>query len=141
LVEQAVALHRRLDGLIAPALAASVDDCRAHLDRLIRPGFVLAAGIDRLDDLDRYLRAIGRRLDRLSADVAKDRRNILHLQQLEARYRTALTAGASGPDAVEVGWLLEELRVGTFAQTLGTASPVSAARLTREIARLETSLR
>lgn len=34
------------------------------------------------------------------------------------------------PGAVaEVGWLLEELRVSLFAQTLGTAAPVSAKRV------------
>ena len=41
------------------------------------------------------------------------------------------------PGAVaEVGWLLEELRVSLFAQTLGTAVPVSPARIERELARL-----
>ena len=34
------------------------------------------------------------------------------------------------PQAVaEVGWLLEELRVSLFAQSLGTAVPVSAKRV------------
>ena len=31
--------------------------------------------------------------------------------------------------AAEVGWLLEELRVSLFAQSLGTAQPVSAKRV------------
>jgi ATP-dependent helicase HrpA len=34
-------------------------------------------------------------------------------------------------DVVEVRWLLEELRVSLFAQTLGTAVPVSEQRLLR----------
>jgi ATP-dependent helicase HrpA len=35
-----------------------------------------------------------------------------------------------------LGWMLEELRVSLFAQTLGTAVPVSPARIERELARL-----
>ena len=38
---------------------------------------------------------------------------------------------------VEVGWLIEELRVSLFAQVLGTSGPVSVPRITRELARLE----
>ena len=36
----------------------------------------------------------------------------------------------------EVRWLLEELRVSVFAQSLGTSKPVSEQRLLKEIARL-----
>ena len=39
-------------------------------------------------------------------------------------------------EAVELGWLLEELRVSEFAQTLGTAVSVSPQRISRDLARL-----
>jgi len=37
----------------------------------------------------------------------------------------------------EVGWLLEELRVSLFAQSLGTAMPVSAKRVRTAMAGIE----
>ena len=38
--------------------------------------------------------------------------------------------------AVEAGWLMEELRVSLFAQSLGTAQPVSAKRVRGVLAAL-----
>ena len=81
-------------------------------------------------------RGVARRLDRLGADVARDRRAMLQVQELERRYTGLMRAGASGPDVVAVGWALEELRISLFAQTLGTSGPVSATRIGRELARL-----
>ena len=40
------------------------------------------------------------------------------------------------PGIVEIGWLLEELRVATFAQQLGTPKSVSVQRLTKELSAL-----
>ena len=40
------------------------------------------------------------------------------------------------PDVVDVRWMLEELRVSAFAQQLGTAGPVSAARVRKALSRL-----
>jgi ATP-dependent helicase HrpA len=36
-----------------------------------------------------------------------------------------------------VRWMLEELRVSTWAQTLGTPRPVSVARIERALDRIE----
>ena len=41
---------------------------------------------------------------------------------------------ANGPQVVEVYWLIEELRVGLFAQRLGTAQPVSPQRIMKALA-------
>ena len=37
----------------------------------------------------------------------------------------------------EIAWMIEELRVGTFAQRLGTAYPVSAKRVLAAIRAVE----
>jgi ATP-dependent helicase HrpA len=57
----------------------------------------------------------------------------------EAWRRVADRPPATRPDAAalaEVRWLLEELRVSYFAQSLGTAVPVSEKRVLRAIERL-----
>jgi len=57
---------------------------------------------------------------------------------LEQRYAALSRAGAAAStDLVEVGWLLEELRVSVFAQPLGTNVPVSATRVARALTTFE----
>ncbi|MEO1055905.1 MAG: ATP-dependent RNA helicase HrpA [Actinomycetota bacterium] len=59
----AVEVHQRLARLHAASVRASVDDANAHLGRLVRPGFVVSSGVDRLNDVDNAddLRAFGPR--------------------------------------------------------------------------------
>ena len=75
--------------LHADALRPSVDDANAHLGRLVRPGFVLASGIDRLDDIERYVRAITYRLEHLAGGAERDRRRMQEVVPLERRYARA----------------------------------------------------
>ena len=112
---------------------------RAHLDRLVRPGFVTAAGVGRLDDLERYVEAIARRAARLPDDPSRDRQRMSEVVPLERRYRTILDrqpAGRVPADVVDAGWLLEELRVATFAQAIKTARPASPQRVAKALAAL-----
>ena len=133
---EAATVRERLARLVAPALRPSVDDAAAQLDRLVRPGFVRRAGTGRLDDVARYIRAIGYRLDRLAADVGRDRRRMDEVVALEDEYAAALRRGATGAALVELGWRLEELRVSTFAQPIGAKGSVSTTKLRRELATL-----
>jgi ATP-dependent helicase HrpA len=80
----------RLERLGAPAVAASLTDARAHLDRLVRPGFVVRAGAGRLPDVLRYVRAIEYRLERLAEDVPRDIRRMAEVVPLEQRYAALL---------------------------------------------------
>ncbi len=129
----------RLDRLVAPAVEASAADARAQLERLVRPGFVARTGLARLDDLHRYVRGIDRRLDKLPIDPARDQQRMRALVALERRYASfvsSLPPDAVTEDVIALGWLLEELRISVFAQVLGTARPVSATRVVKELARL-----
>ncbi len=72
--------------LHAEALRPSVDDANLHLGRLVHPGFVLGAGIDRLDDIERYVRAIVYRLEHLAGAHDRDRRRMAEVVPLEQRY-------------------------------------------------------
>ncbi len=143
-IAQATEARGRLARLHAEALRTSVDDANAHLGRLVRPGFVSASGIDRLDDLERYVRAINHRLDQLAGGVERDRRRMAEVVPVEQRYARivdSLGPGQGSAELVDVAWQLEELRVATFAQQLVTRRPgagsVSAKRITSTLDRLD----
>jgi len=132
----ATEVSEQLARLHAPSLRASVDDANSHLGRLVHRGFVLGAGVDRLDDVERYVRAVGYRLDHLAGAQERDRRRMDEVLPLERRFEQVVDAAGTAqlsPELVELRWQLEELRVATFAQPLvakraGTP-PVSAKRI------------
>ncbi len=124
------AIARRVQTQVAAALRAAADvrammerrsggalretrlDVARQLGRLLHPGWVTAAGVARLADVERFLRAAERRLDRAPDALAADRD---HMRTLE---------GLQGADP----WLLEELRVSYFAPALARPG-VSAKRV------------
>lgn len=132
-------VRARLGRVRSQALRPAVSDMQAQIDQLVYPGFITATGYQQMRSLPRYLDAITVRLDRLEAGqgVAKDTTDMQQIQQLEDEYDAALEAVPAAralPAALaEVKWMLEELRVGLFAQQLGTAQPVSAKRVRRAI--------
>ena len=123
----------RLDGLAGQAVAPAAADIRAQLDGLIGPGFLTAAGAARLPALARYLKAVGRRLDKLTDNPGRDAQQMAVVHRVQDAYAAALAAlppEARVTDAArEIRWQLEELRVSLFAQTIGTPQPVSERRL------------
>ncbi|MFV0457789.1 MAG: ATP-dependent RNA helicase HrpA [Actinomycetales bacterium] len=143
LVARVLASARALDAAIkdAPrsALAAAHDE-REHLTRLIRPGFVTSAGIARLPDLQRYLQAALRRLDRAGSDPGRDASGLAQVRAVQDRWRTLLEATrADDPRRVELAdlrWQLEELRVSLLAPGMPTSGPVSVPRIERALRQL-----
>jgi ATP-dependent helicase HrpA len=140
LVAAAVALEDRLGSTRPPRLGPAVDDMRAQVRALVRPGFVTATGLARLRDLGRYLDAVRLRLDKVGDRPERDRALMDEVRTLErdyARLVESLPRGRrSAPEVVEVRWMLEELRVSSFAQTLGTPRPVSPQRIRKAMAAL-----
>jgi ATP-dependent helicase HrpA len=134
ILDAARAVERRLEALRgAAALAPAREDVERQLARLVAPGFVTATGVKRLPDVERYLRAAERRLERLPDAPAPDLDKMRGVHELEAEHARRLAAWPAGrpvPAALrEVPWLLEELRVSHFAQALGTRGQVSAKRI------------
>ena len=87
----------------------------------------------------RYVRGIERRLTKLPDDPSRDQQRMRTIAPLERRYATfvkRLDPGAITPEIIEVGWMLEELRISEFAQTLGTPKPVSPPRVVRALSAL-----
>jgi ATP-dependent helicase HrpA len=139
-LQLAHAIEARLQDARADAVQPAVADMRAQLAGLIYPGFVTATGYRRLPHLTRYLRGIERRLDKLPENPARDAASMAVAQRVEQAYQQAvagLPVGRRGdPDVTEVRWMLEELRVSLFAQTLGTQAPVSENRILGALDRL-----
>ena len=120
----------------APTLpAASRTDIEDQLRRLLHPGFITETGWERLPHLDRYLRGIEQRLDKLQHHPKRDQERLAQIHDVEDRYHDLLDAvpdGKTTPEALlDVGWMIEEFRVSLFAQELGTAQTVSAKRIHR----------
>jgi ATP-dependent helicase HrpA len=128
--------RQRLDAIRDPALAPAAADIRQQLAGLVHPGFVTETGWRRMHHLPRYLRAVGYRLERLPGSIARDRQLMAQVHEIESEYRE-LRASLPASDALtEVRWMIEELRVGLFAQSLGTAYPVSDKRIYRAMDQL-----
>jgi ATP-dependent helicase HrpA len=124
----------------SPALLSSLTDLRDQLAALVHPGFVTATGARRLGDLDRYLQAMQRRLEKLPERPDRDRVNLAILQQVQQEYAQTLAelgpARARDDDVQAIRWMIEELRVSLFGAGLRTAYPVSPQRITKALAAL-----
>ncbi|SFB58379.1 ATP-dependent helicase HrpA [Amycolatopsis marina] len=128
-------VEARLEDLPRGPYAESVADIRSQFAGLVRPGFVTEAGVARLPDVVRYLRGIERRLDKLPGDLPRDLERLREVEWLSQEYRAVLGALPPGtppsPALAEIRWMIEELRISFFAQTLRTAFPVSVKRILR----------
>ncbi len=106
ILEAARAVREQLDTLPAnEVLGPAREDVARQLGRLVYPGMLAAAGLARLDDVERYLRAAARRLERLPSHVVTDGKRMTAIHEVEAQ-----AAGRS-----DVMWLIEELRVNQLA--------------------------
>ncbi|MGH3978419.1 MAG: ATP-dependent RNA helicase HrpA [Pseudonocardiaceae bacterium] len=129
-VQRVLAAARDVETRLAATRHAPADalaDIRAQLSGLVYRGFVTGTGRQRLPDVTRYLRAIERRLDKLTAHPQRDRAWMLQVQEVEQEYRQLPAIDA----VARIRWMIEELRVSFFAQDLGTAYPVSVKRIRR----------
>ncbi|MEU9793858.1 ATP-dependent RNA helicase HrpA [Streptomyces sparsogenes] len=129
--------ERRLKATTSPVLLASLADVKEQLAELIKPGFVTEHGVRRLPDLMRYLVAVDRRLQQLPTNAERDRARMAKVKEMRDEYAWLLEqfpAGRPVPqEALEIRWMIEELRVSYFAHALGTAYPVSDKRIVKAI--------
>jgi ATP-dependent helicase HrpA len=133
-------LTARLAEPVPAPLRPAVDDVTAQVGALVGPGFVTASGRRRLPDLRRYLAAANHRLDRLPGDVARDAARMARVHVVQAEldaFVAGLPPGRREADEVrQLRWMVEELRVSLFAQSLGTPYPVSEQRIYRAMDQL-----
>jgi ATP-dependent helicase HrpA len=130
-------VQSQLAELTAPVLAAGRADVTAQVRALVGAGFVTAAGASRLGDLVRYLEAVERRVEKLRVDPQRDAEWTAQVRMVADEYEAELHALPPGvepsPALREIGWMIEELRVGLYAHPMRTRYPVSIKRVQRAI--------
>lgn len=108
---------------------------------MIYRGFVTATGAERLADVERYLHAIERRLEKLGVDPHRDRAQMLRVEQVQQAWQQWIqrlpAVRRQAPEVQAIRWMIEELRVSYFAQQLGTPYPVSDKRIQQAMEALE----
>ena len=134
-VERVVGEHTSL------TLLNTLQEVREHAASLVPGGFITATPPEHLAHLERYLRALVMRVERAaSSPSAASQDTALAFQVSQARevVDKARAKAASLPadpqrEALleEARWMVEELRVSLFAQTLGTSRKVSLQRITK----------
>jgi ATP-dependent helicase HrpA len=129
-----------LAAIPSPPVRAAFTDLRAQLAGLVHPGFIAETGGRRLPDLVRYLRGMSRRLEKMPEALGRDAERMAVVQGVGQDYQQTLAdlppARREDPDVREVRWMIEELRVSLFAQTLGTSGPVSERRIEKALDQL-----
>ncbi|MDR1423125.1 MAG: ATP-dependent RNA helicase HrpA [Azoarcus sp.] len=132
LATENTALQKRITAQ-AKAFPEAVADIKAQLAALLPADFLLAFEWHHLAHFPRYLKAAALRLDKLRDDPARDARLMAEWKALasawEREYLARCRAGVIDPELESFRWLLEELRVSLYAQSLKTPMPVSVKRL------------
>lgn len=121
-------------------LSYAMADIQQQLKHLFYPSCLYDTPFIYLQQYSRYLRAIIMRIEKVPMRMNEDKAHIAELETLWSRYQQkvdgALTAADSSiilnPALREYRWMIEELRVSLFAQTLGTRMPVSVKRLNKQ---------
>jgi ATP-dependent helicase HrpA len=130
-------VDRALRGQNALTVLGALNDVRAQVAGLVFAGFVSRLGTARLAHLPRYLQGALQRLQGLADNPGRDRARMSEFERAWAPFAEA--GGAlplpphPAPGLAHARWLLEEYRVSLFAQTLGTAEPVSPQRITKAL--------
>lgn len=112
-------------------------DVRLQLAELLPLDFLTSTAWRWLENFPRYLRAVKERLHKLlHGGQARDREAVAQLAPLLRRYQERAEShrqrGYIDPELMLYRWMLEELRVSLFAQTLGTTMKVSITRLEKQ---------
>jgi ATP-dependent helicase HrpA len=136
------AVRSGLQKLHSPALLDAVGDINSQLEALLPPDFLESVPRPWLDHLPRYLKAIGKRLERLPANARRDAELAAKVQPFVTAMQALLaqlTRSTLPPALTQLRWMIEEYRVSLFAQELKTLMKVSDKRLAEQLeaARIE----
>jgi ATP-dependent helicase HrpA len=133
LVVAVLTAARELDATVrasnSMALLAAVTEVRRQAEALAGEGFIARTPATRLTHLPRYLTGLKRRLEAASGNPNRDATLAWQVREVEDEW---LASGS--PE--DVRWMIEELRVSLFAQTLGTDGSVSPQRIRKALAAL-----
>lgn len=126
-------VQKKLKGNVPLDMISAHGDIKQHLNSLVFQGFVATLGAARLDDWNRYIKGIERRMEKLSIEPTKDRLHQINIEKVSNLYQTSLQKIPVGKEIptelTEIRWMIEELRISFFAQQLGTSAPISVKRI------------
>ncbi|MDK4534535.1 DUF3418 domain-containing protein [Kingella kingae] len=110
---------------------------KQQLEKLIYPKFVSRTPWQQWQRLPIYLQAMQKRMEKYSANPARDKMREDDIQELEMAWTERIQAAKMQNQAVSdelagFFWSIQELRVSLFAQELKTPMPVSIKRLQKE---------
>ena len=127
------AVARAIDGLASPAFATSRADLARQLGNLVGADFLRTTPRGHLPDLPRYLDGMAHRIDSLPGRVERDLAGVERVAAWERRLAIVeeRVGDALAGTAAELRFLVEELRIATFAQRIGTREKISEKRLAR----------
>ena len=110
---------------------------KLHIQQLLTPKLVSSTGLDRLLRIEIYLRAITQRVVKLQESPERDRIGAIELAKAIEVFEVAggrlPLPQKSSEKLTSARWLLEELRVSLFAQSLGTQEAVSLKRIQKQL--------
>ncbi|MGP1482738.1 DUF3418 domain-containing protein [Actinomyces naeslundii] len=139
-VDRVVGAHTSL------TLLGTLQEVREHAAALVPNGFIADTPPEYLAHLERYLQALAMRVEKASSSpsaASQDAALSFQVSQAQEVMDRARTKAASLPadpqrEALleEARWMVEELRVSLFAQTLGTSRKVSLQRITKLCAQI-----
>ncbi len=111
------------------------NELKAQLDSLIFKGFLAATPWEQLPRLPLYIKAMKLRLEKRSINPSKDGQRGGEINELMKRYIAEIDKwqreGRDTSTLLPFRWMVEELRIGLFAQELKTPYPVSMKRLNK----------
>ncbi|MBE9610342.1 ATP-dependent RNA helicase HrpA [Chitinilyticum piscinae] len=121
-------------GVIAKAGVLS-QELKNQLSLLIYPGFMQRTDWEQLPRLPLYLKAMRVRLEKRTANPARDAQRGAEIHELWQRWEGELAKwqreGRDTAPLLPFRWMIEELRISLFAQELRTPYPVSMKRLNK----------
>lgn len=119
------------------AIALAANDIQQQLDNLFYPHFLVETPLEHIQQYPRFLEAIVLRLDKVPQNPSRDGLWSKSLREFWQWHTDRLAKEGTwsyrlNPEWQSYRWMLEELRVSLFAQTLKTRMPVSEKRVKKQ---------
>lgn len=141
LFQQQLDTRRQLEQTRGAGWDALLADMQRQLQALIHPTFLIDTPWPWLIQYPRYLAAIRQRLTRLASGGLRNELSATAeiqpwLERFERKTQEHRQQRRIDPMLLHFRWMLEEFRVQLFAQKLGTAISISAAKLDEQFRRI-----
>ncbi len=131
-IKKSIKTHRNPLGI-----ALAVGDINTQIARLLFQGCFVRTPWHWVEQYPRYFAAIAVRLEKVGQNTSRDAAYVKDLEQLWQNHSDRVHSEGEwsyfqNPEWQAYRWMIEELRVSLFAQTLKTLMPVSLKRLKKQ---------